>query len=380
MPSTFILDKDTFQPLALIEDYQQITWKRRMWGAGNFEMQINQNKFSASQLEKGQLIGISLTPTAEQFDNVYLVEQIEYNAGPTIVDEVLNVSGRDMSAYIEDRIAVPPPMEAYLSVNDAATESAMKFYVNVSLASGAATERQVPNLFVVTDQARGNILDYDARFQKISDILEELGRFDDIGWQIFFDPDTNTFQFDVIIGANRTIGADFPVIFDFQFQNVKTQKLLRTDFDRKTLAYVAGQGEGAARSVILTWIPSFAPEPEGFDRRELFVDARDLNNNVQLALRGTAKLAETIFDEAVEIEINGTSPQQYRVDWDLGDVVTVRNEKWNFTKNMRIIEVTNTITPQLNAPITQIALDRVIPRYESRIRRGLSQFDAGRRF
>lgn len=121
------------------------------------------------------------------------------------------------------------------------------------------------------------------------------------------------------------------------------------------MAFIAGEGEGADRSVIWTnktW--NSADEhnvPKQLDRREIFVDARDLRMKkddgtyytaaeygILLRQRGKEKLFETGIIEGLSGEVDTTLQFIYRRDWNLGDLVSIENE-YGMKANARVLEV-----------------------------------------
>lgn len=125
--------------------------------------------------------------------------------------------------------------------------------------------------------------------------------------------------------------------------------------NNETMAFIAGEGEGADRSVIWThktW--NSADEhnvPKQLDRREIFVDARDLRMKkddgtyytaaeygILLRQRGKEKLFETGIIEGLSGEVDTTLQFIYRRDWDLGDLVSIENE-YGMKANARVLEV-----------------------------------------
>ena len=114
------------------------------------------------------------------------------------------------------------------------------------------------------------------------------------------------------------------MFFDFAFETLERWEELDSVIDAKTVALVAGQGEGTARDLVTRWSGT---EPTGFDRREAFLDARDveLGETTVLAQRGDAFLAATGAETSLEADVHQYGGFRYREHWDVGDVVTVRN-------------------------------------------------------
>lgn len=85
----------------------------------------------------------------------------------------------------------------------------------------------------------------------------------------------------------------------------------------------------------------------GFDLREVFLDAKDINKEAltdaeyleALKTRGQEFLNENKIFENFEAEAEADVNFTYGKDYDLGDVVTVKKKKWNTAQNLRITEL-----------------------------------------
>ena len=120
----------------------------------------------------------------------------------------------------------------------------------------------------------------------------------------------------------------------------------------KNFAYVAGEGEGSARTVVTVDMRTSSEE----ERRELYVDARDLQSTYtdddgnertysasqykqMLRQRGLEKLAEYEVLEVVNSDVDPNANLVYGVDFDLGDLCTYRYTDVNIECTKRITEI-----------------------------------------
>lgn len=353
--AVYVLDIGTGEPAALIETFTSLQWERPYRTPGKFQMEINRNVPGADEIQKGRLLGPRDEFFSIDIDQIYIIEQIENVIGPSgQLSEMLNVSGRSLGGIFQERLALPAPASSHDSQTDP-VETLMKYYVDANAGPGAAANRQIPNLVIATDNGNGTTRTYDARYQTVAQILEELSIIEKYGWEITYDEAANEFTFDVIIGADKTDS----VFFDVTFDTILEQKWLTTDIDRKTYAYVGGQGEGAARTIEERFITM--SEPTGLDRREIWVDARDQDTAAGLQSRGDSVLAETREEDVFEVEINKYGSFRYRTDYDLGDIVTVRNQKWGVSQPAQIVGITIAIDNSLNSTVIDVELERAYP-------------------
>ncbi|MGE7836477.1 siphovirus ReqiPepy6 Gp37-like family protein [Viridibacillus arvi] len=205
------------------------------------------------------------------------------------------------------------------------------------------------------DQQRGDTISRSARFDVLSEELTTISQLSGLGWNIIIDIKNKKFVFEVSEGVNRvaTQRVNPPVIFSPEYNSLKSLGYTESYLNYKNMAYVAGQGEGLERRVI-----ALGDSSEGFNRYELFVDARDVEETTtsddenstetprlvgdiikDLTDRGEEKLSEHAQEVYMEGQILTKSPFKYEKDWDLGDITTELYKEWNITMDARITEV-----------------------------------------
>lgn len=132
------------------------------------------------------------------------------------------------------------------------------------------------------------------------------------------------------------------VKFSAQYGNVGTITLKMSEADYKNVAIVGGAGEGDERIFITVG----DVDSSGLERREMFVDARDLQKeegmtddeyNALLSARGTERLAEQV--QRVEIDVESVSASGFGKDYNLGDKIYVILREFGLYAIMRISAV-----------------------------------------
>lgn len=374
----FLLD-DNYNITAVFEDFLSLEWSRSFYiPAGAFSMQINLNQLNAAAIEKGTFIGVTDSPKRRLIDKVLRVEQIVYNVGPEgSLSEALQVTGRDISGMLEERLCLPAPTEAYDELTGP-VETVMKHYVDANAGPGAAAERQVPGLTVAPDLGRGEVITFQARYQTVAEVLESLARARSIGWEVNFDIDSGMHVFDAIVGVDRTIDSLTPVVFDTELDTIVEQEYLTSVLGQKNYAYVGGDGQGASRTVVERSYLG-GSTPSGMNRRELFVDQQEATDTAMLNLQADAAMAETVQEDLAQAMVSQVGQFLYRRDWDLGDVVTVRNRKWNMEIDMRIVGVRNIIETGAPEIRHEVILNQPFPTLKDRIIAQWRLAEAGRR-
>lgn len=340
----------------IIERYQKATWTRHFFRPGSLTLLVNRNATGADLLALRSFVALDDDEDGV-IDRAYLIEQIELvldeNGQAT---EMVQVWGRDVLAL--PRIVIPPDGQSHDAQNGIVAETSIKHYVDDHAGPSAPANRQIPNLVIATDQGRGTADTERARYHDLVAILERISLRSGMGYEVTFDPTVPEHVFDVVPGVDRS-GS---VFLDVDFDTVRQQKWLSSEMAQRTFAVVAGQGEGSARTIAETFLAG--TEPAGLDRRELFVDARDIEDGADTVPheeRGKAKLAETESSDLFETDVAQFGSFRYREHFDLGDLVTVRNTRWGLEQSARIVTVTSDMTPALSLRTVKVELGRPFP-------------------
>ena len=165
---------------------------------------------------------------------------------------------------------------------------------------------------MLVDQGRGGTVQVRARFQGLLEILESIALQTGLGWGVIWSPETGELLFDVLEGTDRTT----EVLLSPRLGNCLIAGYRACLSDAPTLAIVAGQGEADLREIVEVGTAT------GWDRREVYVDARDCETTDALEARGEEHLADRGETTTLEVEYLPTPTYRYMTDFDLGDIVS----------------------------------------------------------
>jgi hypothetical protein len=215
-----------------------------------------------------------------------------------------------LKSVIDMRLSLPPVTAAYDALT-ADAETLLKSYVDHNAITTDAG-RIIPNLLVAPNQGRGDVIEWQSRFKRLSDEVIEISELSGLGWNITLDYVNKNWVFDVTKGRDLTASQTVnpPIIFSPQFDSLRSMEYATSDLNYRSTAYVAGSGEGVARRVI-----TVGGESTGMNRYEVFVDARDIQDTedvdgvetpipeaivlASLQARGSQKLSEFAHEEYV---------------------------------------------------------------------------------
>lgn len=312
-----IFDSD-LNKVAIIDDYEYLSFVRNLRRPNSFELHINRYKNGTEYLVIGNFISIFKGGAYR----IWRIESREIELTDGKGSESWVIRGRSLAGVFDDRLCLNKITNSSTGGYDEITgpiETVMKYYVNVEVVNPTDTNRAIPNYVIATDQGRGVTITTSARLQTLTELLETISYSNGIGYLVYYDLPNKKFVFEIIDGKDRSVGngVNAPVLFSPDFDNIKTLRFRDSILGVKNYAIVGGQGDGKDRSF------QYVGTETGFDRRELFVDARDLDNDPALIVRGIERLAEFEEELILEFDHTQTGPFEYEVDYDLGDIVTI---------------------------------------------------------
>lgn len=314
----FIGEVDLFTSLFFISKWETY---------GNFEAHFD--LFNCELFQKGNLIMLN--------NNPYLTGVIEHIEIKDSKTKDIKLKGFSLGYWLANRVTVPPTGQGY-DIYNMSIEEIMFNLVKVNAVDPVNQNRKIPNLILGQSKNRGGKLNFQTRYKVLSDELTKLSKASGLGWGISLDYKNKKFVFNVLEGKDLTANQNDnpPKIFSLEYDNILSQDYIDSNIDYKNMAIVAGQGEEENREIKL-----LNDDLQGFDRRELFIDARDIEQGGTGTLedRGKLKLSEYKQINTFECEVDSSD---YRENWNLGDLVTTVDKKLNIKNNIRVSEVKET--------------------------------------
>lgn len=366
-----------FELVNEVSGYSSLSFNRSWHGVGKMTIVINRhvNNNEAKDLQQGRLIF-----PAARYDCVYVIEdrsiKLDENGKES---EDWEITAHEVKFPATNRTTLPPDGFDQDEYRGPAETAMYQFFTNnIINPLNGRTERIIPNIVAATDLGRGIESFFQTRFDNLQELLTEISLFSGLGWVVRYDPGLNKLVYEVLEGNDRTtsqstlppaiFAPDFDTVAEMEYQN------LRTGY--KNVAIVAGPGEGKDR------LMAEAGFFTGWDRREVFIDARDIPTETEddppvprpepdiiddMFERGRQKLAEMQQELFVKCEALNAGNMTYRVDFDLGDLVTIRNREWGITLDARITDIVETY--EENDERIELTYDNSIPTLTDKVRK-----------
>ena len=176
--------------------------------------------------------------------------------------------------------------------------------------------------------------------------------------QHIFTTNISEWTLDILRGADRTktnkVGND-PVVFSQSLSNIEKTEYVNNTESYKNIAYVAGEGEASERK----WYEIDKTEQfeYGFGRRELWIDARDIQSQDEngneissteydklIYQRADEKFADCEKQITYDSTVTRVNKYKYGVDYVLCDWCTIVDNELGLEVDAQVTEVSRTIT------------------------------------
>ena len=353
------LDNDTFDALGQINQFTSLIWPDRFNGYTSFELNMPLTDENKTLIKKGHIIWCG-------GDNAAMIEIIQSDTDDN-GQKTYKVKGRTLEMLLTTRII----WGTYLCQGKHSS-TAMYEIVDTQCVNPTQTNRKIPFLECAEDEQLGRLISFQKTGGEVYDSLVNIATEAELGFNILFRPREKKLIFEVDEGVDRTLALQSNsgsplVVFSTDLEDILSSSYYTNDQDTKSTAYVAGEGEGADRKFIISG-DNASP---GFLRRELYVDARDLQSEVfnedgttttineddyrdMLNDRGKEKLAEHVVTESFEAKMRviGDIQYHYGIDYFKGDKVLVQDIELGIQVIATISEVSENYDDEYELMIT----------------------------
>lgn len=280
----------------------------------------------------------------------------------------LQVSGKNPLFWLTKRQCLLPNY----GFTDTTPEVIAKTYVANNCAQYAPTQRQYPNLTTAPVQGLGTPITFTNTedLPTILEVCETVLNARNLGQNVTFNLSTQTFQYNVFNGADRTINQsqNSPVVFSPNLNNLQSQSYTHSISNFANVVYVYGQIGDTTETVIVG-------EASGFNRYETSTSGTLEQGSAVTLTKNNYKEVFTVIGENTLVTqaetknliatIQLSSDFQLNIDFSLGDSVTYLNNEWGVKENVMIRELR--LQYSTNGFIAQASLGYPLPTLEDKL-------------
>jgi len=321
-----VLNTD-FEKIGVIDDFTSLIWHRKHYTSGVFKLKLPATSENLELIKEQRIIHKPDDDEAGIVDSYYLKRDADGK-------ENIEASGYFLTGILARRI-IPKQTTMNLSYRDAMHSLVKNNCVNTT------ENRVIPGLQMpVLDADTAEKTRLQVTGKNLLSYIGKVAQVAEIGFKILFK--RTYMEFHTYKGVDRSkkqIQNPW-VIFSQEYDNLESSEYTYNEVSKVTAAYVAGEGEGADRTVI-----EVDNGETGLERYETYVDARSGREEGMTDAEYLELLAESgleVITPAAE-NFSGTVADSetavYKQDFDLGDIVTVIDNRWNKEISARITEV-----------------------------------------
>lgn len=327
----YVLNRD-FEIIDFIDTFSSLEWVKRYFDNGDFVLNTVADLKTVQTLKKRNYL------VREDDESIMIIEKINLVTSAEAGNKIA-VSGRSIESILERRIV-------WTQTNSRTGETAEEFIrrlINENAINPADQKRKIPRLKLGALKGFKETINKQVTGDNLLKVTKEICQAYNYGFKITMNNE-GSLVFDLYRGEDRSYSQSVNpyVIFSDDFDNIINTEYEYDETNIANVALIGGEGEGADRKY------QTVGDSEGYERYELFVDAKDISSNngeitaleynKLLIERGNEKIAENTFTESYSGEVETTLTYKYKEDYNLGDVVQTVNE-YGIEAAPRIIEV-----------------------------------------
>lgn len=331
-----ILDKN-FRKVDVLDEYESLIWTDRYHQYGDFEVYASASKDLIDKMKMDYYLQSQESEHLMIIEDTILETNVELGSHFT-------VTGRSLESIIDRRIVWNQ------TVLDGYLQGQVKKMLENNVINPVDPKRKISNfIFEETTDPVITSLKLTAQYtgDNLYEVISKICLDQNIGFKITLNS-KNQFVFKLYAGSDRSYKQfkNPHVVFSPKYENLINSKRIQSKKSLKNVALVAGEGEGSSRKTLTTGNTTVT----GLDRREMFVDARDISSttenggtvsestyNQYLKQRGDERLSQNKSSEVFDGQVDTTQMYRYGEHFFMGDICQIENE-YEIGARVRVLE------------------------------------------
>lgn len=323
----FEVTNDVFRQVGTLNQFTSLIWPTVYRGYGEFKITCPVTEETKNLMKEGYWVW------CDGYKNACIIQDVKAENDDEGVF-TFEVTGFSLEFLLSNRII----WGTYNAVDKDVSTVAMEL-VDQSCISPTDANRKYNYMVLGEDEHIGGKITKQQTGDAIYNVIEEMTSDADIGFSVDFYPVEQKIEFNVNVGVDRSAGQseNKVVILSTDMEDILSSSYESNIQEEKTIAFVQGEDKGESRKSVT----SGDDEKTGYDRKELYVDARDVQSkqvgsseemtpeeyNEALKQRGLEKLSEYVRSQSFETSIRVFGETQYTFgeDYFVGDKITVQD-------------------------------------------------------
>jgi len=327
----YILDS-LYRRIALIDKYQSLVWAERFNAFGDITLEVVSTLENKTRFVEGVRLAMS------ESDRIMTIKTVE----DTVDAEgrkILKITGPSLEQILDERLArgtlsdlTAVPTWILTGTPTAIAEQIFHdICVTGILDPGDIISGVIESDSIFPPDTNDEITDtvvYEIDMMTVYKAIQNICDVYGMGFRLVKDPASSNLYWDVYVGSDRTTGqTSLPaVVLSSALDNLQNTTELRSIALFKNVAYVYSK-EGME----IVYGQDVDPDVAGFDRRAMFIKMDEIEDgdpdaSDKMIQRGREELAKARNVIAFDGEMSPTAQYTYGVDYNLGDLVELRND------------------------------------------------------
>lgn len=318
-----------YEIIKVIRNADSVIWKKSYNNVGQCAFTIPVSSTLFDVIANDNYI------TREDDDMVCRIKQITITTNRDTGMHFYQVVGLDMLDVLSQRIVWK--MEDF----NGNVENAIRDIIThncIDTTNYGGNNRKIENIELDTKYGFTETFEKQVTYDNVLDCVLAICQQFDYGIKVYYS--NGKFKIKLYKGVDHSYGQTTNpyVVFSDENHNLDTSQYFFDSSVYKNMALIGGKGEGTERTLVMV-----NNNTSGLNRYEVFVDASSLeettNYQKQLEQHGQEQLKIMTAQETFDGDIKNTNLYKYKEHFNLGDIVTVRNNL-GISKNSRIRNVT----------------------------------------
>lgn len=321
--------------IGLIDTYNSVIWNVQYFGRNDFQLITAASNENITLLQEGKLLVRESDMALTEYNNVMMIEKVQIDLD---VEKgwILTATGKGLKNILSRRVV-------WAQITSTGTvENTIRQAITDNAISPADSNRVIPNLVLDDLQGFTDTADIQLLGENLAEWLETVCTTYGYGWDIYIK--NHQYVFKLYQGTDRSYNQSnvTPVVFSPEFDNLLSSSYSYDKSGYVNAALVGGEGEGTSKRTASVGTAS------GLARFEAYVDGSSVSSNGQiitveeytslLESYGKEQIANSQITQSFNGEIIPDGLYKLNVDYFLGDIVQIQNEK-GISAIPRIIEI-----------------------------------------
>lgn len=254
MEEVYLLDRE-LNKRYIIDTYSSIIWTPRYNTLGDCELVISASWENLKKIKECKYI------IRDDDEMACEIKKIELKTDEENGDQLI-ITGTDVKDILNQRIVM-----SQTNFNGL-VEDYIRTLINDAIINPKDSNRKIANFILDDKVGFTEKIREQVTYDYIGDKVQKLCKQYNWGYKVIIK--NKNFIFSLYKGKDRSNYVKFSQNFD----NIATTDYLKDDSNIKNFTVIAGEGEGAERSKVTVG------ESIGIDRKELYIDARDVSSSI----------------------------------------------------------------------------------------------------